>query len=318
MSLPYPATTTRFNLHRGLAMSVADIWKGRTKKVVQITTDTVTVIGEFHKKDGVPNQDTSFSLMLPGKRLATPKGPRALVTADGIFAIGVFDGHGDDGHVASKMASEVAQQTLSRLFSSDYTQGRIEHYLKLTFEVMSNTLAEHPCSEDSGTTATIAIVYDSEVVIAHCGDSCGLFMSCENAGARARSRYVTQMHRPALEPEAERIKSAGGLLIDGYVVDKETKKKGIAVTRTIGDTDMQKNGCISVPEVMSLALEPTDIAITLATDGLWDCDGLTVRDVLTDVKTGDGDPVEINRLLLGHTLPAGPSDDCTVVTMVLS
>lgn len=297
-------------------MSVADIWKAKAQKVFKITTSEVTKTGALHEKDGVPNQDASFSLMWPGKRLATPKGRRPAATANGIFAIGVFDGHGDDGHTASKIASEVAQQTLSRLFTSSYNKGKVEDYLKLTFEVMSNRLDEHACAVDNGTTATIAIVYDSVVVIAHCGDSCGLLISSQNDSARARSRHVTPMHRPSLELEAERIKVAGGLIVEGYVVDKETKKKGIAISRTIGDRDMHKNGCISVPEIETLPLEPTDIAIVIASDGLWDCEGLTVRNALEAVKTGNFDPAMINRLLLNYALPSGPSDDCTIATMV--
>lgn len=297
-------------------MGVTNIWKSKLRRRRKVRANKVTKTGALHEKDGVPNQDSSFIILWPGKRLATPKGPRSLATAAGIFMIGIFDGHGDDGHTASELASEVAQRTLKRLFSSDYKRGKIHHYLRLTFEIMSHTLNNHPCSEDSGTTASIAVVYDSEVVLAHCGDSCGLVISSENEGACARARFVTPMHRTAFETEADRIKLAGGILMDGYVVDKETKKKGIAVTRTIGDRDMHKNGCISEPEIQVLELKPTDIAITLATDGLWDCDGLVVRDVLTAAKDGDGDPTAINKLLLEHALPSGPSDDCTIATMV--
>ncbi len=45
---------------------------------------------------------------------------------------------------------------------------------------------------------------------------------------------------------------------------------GIAVTRSFGDVDMAVNGCISEPEIKTIALSKRDRAIVIATDGLWD------------------------------------------------
>lgn len=282
-----------------------------------MVSDAVTTVGTLHVGDNTPNQDASFTMICPGARLASKKGDPGKATTNGIYGVGVFDGHGDDGHTASAIACKLAKETLTRLFTSDYKHGKIDHYLRLTFEIMSNALDEHPCSEDSGTTATIAIVYDSEVVIAHCGDSCGLVVSATgSAAARPRARYVTPMHRTAYETEAERIRKAGGLVMEGYVVDKETKRKGIAVTRTLGDRDMHKNGCTSCPEIYSMRLLPTDTAIVLASDGLWDCEGVLVRDVLTAVSDCEYDPVILNQSLLRLATATGPSDDCTIGSLV--
>jgi serine/threonine protein phosphatase PrpC len=283
----------------------------------QVVADAVTTIGTLHDGDKVPNQDASFTLLSPGARLQSAKPRPGRATSNGIYGIGVFDGHGDDGHTASKIACQLAKDTLQRLFTSDYKHGKIEHYLRLTFEIMSNALNAHPCSEDSGTTATIAIVYDGEIVIAHCGDSCGLVVSASGAAAtRPNARYVTPMHRTAYERESARIKESGGLMLEGYVVDKVTKRKGIAVTRTLGDRDMRKNGCIPLPEIRKMALHPTDTAITVATDGLWDCEGLVVRHVLEAVEKSGLDPARINQKLLSLATATGPSDDCTIATLV--
>lgn len=282
-----------------------------------VASDAVTTIGSLHVSDKTPNQDASFTMMFPGARLASKKGNPGKATVNGIYGVGVFDGHGDDGHTASEIACKLAKETLSRLFTSDYEHGKVDHYLRLTFEIISNALDAHPCSEDSGTTATIAIVYDSEIVIAHCGDSCGLVVSASGSAAtRPKARYVTPMHRTAYEREAQRIKKAGGLIMEGYVVDKVTKRKGIAVTRTLGDRDMHRNGCTPLPEIQVVKLLPTDTAIVLATDGLWDCEGVLVRDVLHAVSDGQYDPVRINQTLLNIATATGPSDDCTIGALV--
>jgi serine/threonine protein phosphatase PrpC len=300
-------------------MLLSELLHPAPRRKFAVSADALTVIGSLHTADGVPNQDASFTMTWPGVGLASRKrqGRSPGATTDGIYGIGVFDGHGDAGHTASRMACQLAKETLNRLFTSDYRDGRVEHYVRLTFEILSNALDAHPCSEDSGTTATIAIVHDSEVVIGHCGDSCGLLISSGSAGARGTARYVTPMHRTAYETERARIDRAGGLVMEGYVVDKETKNKGISVTRTLGDRDMHKNGCISIPEIQVLKLLPTDRAISVATDGLWDCEGVVVRDVLEAVRQGAKDPAAVNQLLMNLTTPSGPSDDCTIATMVL-
>lgn len=298
-------------------MVFGGLLKTPARKQFTVTADTVTKTGALHESDKIPNQDMSFTMLQPRSRLAAKKGPPGPATTQGIYSVGVFDGHGDDGHTASKIACDVAKKTLRRLFECDNEHGKIEDYLRLTFQLMSNELNAHPCSIDSGTTATIAVVYDSEIVIAHCGDSCGLVISASGAAARKpQARHVTDMHRPESFDERQRIEAAGGLVMEGYVVDKVTKRKGIAVTRTLGDRDMHKSGCTSEPVISTLQLQPTDTAITLATDGLWDCEGVVVQDVMDAVKAGDLDPTHINQSLLDTAAATGPSDDCTIATLV--
>lgn len=295
-------------------MGVVDLFRPKPRRKFDITAEVTTVTGSLHENDQVPNQDRAFRLLFPGKRLAAKKGIPGLASCDGIFVMGVFDGHGEEGHKASALACSFAQETLQKLFSSDYKDGNMQDYLRLTFELMSNLLFKDSCSDDSGTTATIAILYDSELVIGHVGDSCGIVIS-KNGYSRPNARHVTPMHRTIYPTEASRIESAGGLIIDGYVVDKETRRKGISVTRTLGDRDMHKNGCIAVPDIHVLRLDSNDICIILATDGLWDVEGLVVRDVLTAAQ--EHDALVINQLLLNQAMKSGPKDDCTIATMTL-
>lgn len=294
-------------------MGFFDLFRPKSRRKFNVAAEAVSVTGALHKADGVPNQDTSFTMLWPRKRLASRKGAPGQASCDGIFVVGVFDGHGDEGHTASALACTLAQESLTRLFLSDYKDGKMEDYLRLVFELMGNRLDKDPCSDDSGTTATIAIVYDSEVTVGHVGDSCGILISSKTGYSRPSARHVTPMHRTLYPTEAARIERAGGLIMDSYVVDKETKRKGISVTRTLGDRDMHKNGCISVPEIQTLRLEPSDIAIIVATDGLWDVEGFVVRDVLTAAQ--EQDPQVINQLLMNQATESGPADDCTIATL---
>lgn len=284
-----------------------------------ILSGTISHTGAMHKNDGIPNQDASFVLSFPcvcsPRKLERHCDQHALKS---IYAVGVFDGHGDDGHVASSLASESAQTTLKRLFSSDYRDAQVSDYLKLTFEIMANALNCHPCGKSSGTTATIAIVYKSEVTIGHVGDSCAVVLASHGFRNRFFARYISSMHRPDLETERERIKHAGGIIQGGYVVDKVAKNKGIAVTRTIGDIDMRKNGCISVPQIKTMPLLPSDRAIVLATDGLWDAEGVLLRDVFNALISSQNSPQKFTEALMNTASKSGPSDDCTIAALILS
>lgn len=97
-------------------------------------------------------------------------------------------------------------------------------------------------------------------------------------------------------------------------------RKGISITRTLGDNDMSVNGCISEPELSTLKLAHKDEAIVIASDGLWDAYRVNTRSVAQAVDESQGNPeLAADRLVrsAGMSSTNRPLDDCTIVVVAL-
>lgn len=91
------------------------------------------------------------------------------------------------------------------------------------------------------------------------------------------------------------------------------------MTRTLGDIDMHRYGCVSEPQVHSFRLDKDDSAVILATDGLWDLNAVSSRDLVQMASRRRGRNA---RHLCEDLMDAvgnvgGPLDDCTVVCLTL-
>lgn len=91
------------------------------------------------------------------------------------------------------------------------------------------------------------------------------------------------------------------------------------MTRTLGDRDMRKYGCISTPDITHLKLEETDLAVIVASDGFWDEQELTMQQVLDSVpRRIRHKPIELCHSLMNLvSILGGPTDDCTIVCLTL-
>lgn len=187
-----------------------------------ISSSYASVIGQMHLADDIPNQDSACTTMRPDVKafhtMRRRRNPRRL---PGVFLIGVFDGHGPQGEQASALASERMNFAIDRKLMDDQSAD-LETVVREAFEEVTAALNSAQCGTDSGTTASIAIVKDEQLVIANVGDSKVLLLS-DNGIGKVCSRYASPVHRPVNEDEAARIAAAGGRVLEGYVVDKEQK-----------------------------------------------------------------------------------------------
>lgn len=95
----------------------------------------------------------------------------------------------------------------------------------------------------------------------------------------------------------------------------------LAVTRTLGDKDMRESGCISEPDVTTLQLGRRDMAIVLATDGLWDAGhgAIRVADVANAISRVRPDPPSACTALINLVnATGGNEDDCTVAVIFVA
>ncbi|KAF7806764.1 protein phosphatase 2C 50-like [Senna tora] len=114
--------------------------------------------------------------------------------------------------------------------------------------------------ETIGSTAVVAILSQTHIIVANCGDSRAVLYRGKEAIP------LSNDHKPNREDEWTRIEAAGGRVIhwNGYRV-----LGVLAVSRSIGDKYL-KPWIIPEPEVKFVVREKNDECLILASDGLWD------------------------------------------------
>ncbi|KAF9612579.1 hypothetical protein IFM89_002175 [Coptis chinensis] len=205
---------------------------------------------------------------------------------------GVYDGHGgsqvanycrDRMHSALIEEIEILKQGLSNGSTRDdwkmqWEKALINCFLKVDDEVGGKVsrgggdgISEPVASETVGSTAVVAVICSSHIIVANSGDS--------------RAVLCRGKEPMALEDEYARIEAAGGKVIqwNGHRVFGV-----LAMSRSIGDRYL-KPWIIPDPEVTFVPRVKEDECLILASDGLWD--------VMTNEEVCD---VARRRILLWH------------------
>ncbi|CAH9118506.1 unnamed protein product [Cuscuta europaea] len=114
--------------------------------------------------------------------------------------------------------------------------------------------------ETAGSTAVVAVISSSHIVVANCGDSRAVLYRGKEAMA------LSIDHKPNRKDEYTRIEASGGKVIqwNGHRVFGV-----LAMSRAIGDRYL-KPWIIPEPEVMFIPRAREDECLVLASDGLWD------------------------------------------------
>ncbi|XP_006654873.2 protein phosphatase 2C 53 [Oryza brachyantha] len=214
---------------------------------------------------------------------------------------GVYDGHGGvqvANHCRQRIhtllteelrrAEEDARGTdLSRVESKKlWEKAFVDCFSRVDAEVGGNAAAGvQPVAPDTvGSTAVVAVVCSSHIIVANCGDSRAVL-------CRAKQPLPLSLdHKPNREDEYARIEAQGGKVIqwNGYRV-----LGVLAMSRSIGDKYL-KPYIIPVPEVTVVARARDDDCLILASDGLWD--------VMSNEEVCDA---ARKRILLWHKKNAG-------------
>ncbi|KAG7988691.1 hypothetical protein I3843_03G200400 [Carya illinoinensis] len=232
---------------------------------------------------------------------------------------GVYDGHGGSQvanycherlHLALVEEIESTKRSLcdgsiGNSWQDLWKKAIFNCFLKVDAEVGgvqgnngSNTEASEATSkpitpETVGSTAVVAILCSTHLIVANCGDSRAVL-------CRGKAPIPLSVdHKPNREDEYARIETAGGKIIQwfGFRVFSV-----LATSRSIGDRYL-KPWIIPDPEVMLIPRNKEDECLILASDGLWD--------VMTNEEVCD---VARKRILVwhkkhGNTLPAKSGRD---------
>ncbi|KAK7329666.1 hypothetical protein VNO77_23839 [Canavalia gladiata] len=200
---------------------------------------------------------------------------------------GVYDGHGGfqvANYCQERLHSvlieeiEAAQSSLAEINGRDDWQDHwkkafINCFQKVDDEVGgigagnsgnnsggSESTIEPIAPETAGSTAVVAILSQTHIIVANCGDSRAVLYRGKEA------MPLSSDHKPNREDEQARIEAAGGRVIHwkGYRV-----LGVLAMSRSIGDRYL-KPWIIPEPEVNIVHREKNDECLILASDGLWD------------------------------------------------
>ncbi|XP_031102292.1 protein phosphatase 2C 50-like [Ipomoea triloba] len=187
---------------------------------------------------------------------------------------GVYDGHGgsqvanychDRIHAALAeeleiIMAELNDENAKHNCQEQWTRAFSNCFLKVDAEVGGQGGHEPVAPETVGTTAVVAIVCSSHIIVANCGDSRAVL--CRGKEPMA----LSVDHKPNREDEYARIEAAGGKVIqwNGHRVFGV-----LAMSRSIGDRYL-KPWIIPDPEVMFIPRTKDDDCLILASDGLWD------------------------------------------------
>lgn len=232
-------------------------------------------------QDGEPL--SSLNIGYACKKGLKPESPNqddfCILCADTACIYGVFDGHGPYGHDVSNYVQEALPRLLthSNLFEMD-PEGAFHDAFQL---------AQRACTQPeegqggtcldctlSGTTATVTLVRDGYLYVAHVGDSRAVLARSVNGQLLCED--LTVDHRPTLKSEKERIQTAGGQVrrLEGDLQPRVFLAgkiyPGLAITRSIGDMVGTMAGVVCAPSVQTLRIEPDCQFVLLCSDGVWE------------------------------------------------
>ncbi|KAM5579480.1 protein phosphatase 2C 16 [Rosa sericea] len=142
----------------------------------------------------------------------------------------------------------------------DEIGGKVSRGITGSNEDASGSSFEPVAAETVGSTAVVALVCSSHIIVANCGDSRAVL-------CRGKQPVPLSVdHKPNREDEYARIEASGGKVIqwNGHRVFGV-----LAMSRSIGDRYL-KPWIIPDPEVMIVPRARDDEFLILASDGLWD------------------------------------------------
>lgn len=197
---------------------------------------------------------------------------------------GIFDGHGDEGHLISAflkkyiedyfsknvslLNSRTLQEIYNVLIANNYNLIR-QLFLKVDKELKRCSLEFN--AYNSGSTCLLLIQIGNKILCANVGDSRAIMVTFQ--------RIIIPLsidHKPELPEEQSRIEKCGGIVMKDedngpFRVWKENKNyPGLAMSRSLGDFDAKLVGVIPDPDVLEFTLDGNSKYIILASDGIWE------------------------------------------------
>jgi serine/threonine protein phosphatase PrpC len=211
------------------------------------------------------NQDRAF-IIIP----TTTSSPSSSVSWS---ALGVMDGHGDQGHY---VAEYVRQQLMDRFvhhFSStslSFEPVPMKAYLTQMFVSIDATIPER-YGRRGGATTSVVLQIQNHLYFINVGDSYSFLMAVSYTSTKQSSNttttttkvlYQTKPHKPDDPEECARLERVNGVTVKSdheneearvwYRSETDGRTYGLAMSRAMGDHDA--NGILAIPTIDVLDL----------------------------------------------------------------
>lgn len=237
-----------------------------------------------------------------------------------VFA--VFDGHGPHGHLVSQFLVKYFTNFFKNNPQIKKCHKEMEIYNLLihsNYKILRNsiTLSEEKLKEQkdinleqSGSTCCIIIQINQKIICLNIGDSRAILLT---EVIREDILNLSTDHKPDLKKELERIKKYGGVvqkkIYEGGISDgpfrvwtnSKLESPGLALSRSIGDTDATKLGVLAEPEFILKTIKSNMKFVVIASDGVWEllsnknvCDIIKPFYISGDVKGGAEELIKVS------------------------
>ena len=226
--------------------------------------------------------------------------------------IGVFDGHGREGHLVSEYIKKYFTDYFAdkkRFFGKKdpslllcpNPQFIYKHLTSNNNKVITHCFdnlekeIEHSKieTEFSGATCDVVIRIVRKLLILNVGDSRSILVYKSKLTKEYITEQLTTDHNPMIVEEKERIIAKNGE-IHPYSDDINCNSNpplrvwvsgenypGIAITRSIGDVIAKKIGVVHTPEIRERLLKGNECFLITASDGVWEyLDNEKVKDIV--------------------------------------
>ena len=257
--------------------------KEKEKKIYIKKLESLSIAGRNEQKITKINQDTFFI-------------EKKVNGVDNFNILGVLDGHGENGHFASKFVksfiinqikshplikNEKDPQKIYSTIISDGYQILANIYLDADVKIQHQ---DFDCSR-SGTTCIIIIQLLEHIICANTGDSRAIIVFDQDSNLFKSKIYPLSYDcKPELPNEKKRIEESGGVVEKAYYSDDEDGEfsgpyrvwakgedyPGLAMSRSIGDFDAKKVGVIPNPQIVEYKIDKSSKYFVIASDGIWE------------------------------------------------
>ena len=210
---------------------------------------------------------------------------------------GVLDGHGENGHFASQFVSRYVIHRIKNhplIKKLDEPKEIYNSLISNGYEIIANAYLDadvqilkekFDCSR-SGTTIVLVIQLEEHIICANTGDSRAIAIFDDNFEDNLMDSKIYPLSydcKPELPNEEKRINEYGGVVEKAYYSDDEDDEyipfrvwakgedfPGLAMSRSIGDTDAKKVGVIPNPQIVEYTIDYFSKYILIASDGIWE------------------------------------------------
>ena len=204
-----------------------------------------------------------------------------------IFA--VLDGHGDNGHIISQLASKYLikkfisitkdfndVESIYNFFKKSEYQKIINIFLEIDKEIINKTNFDISLS---GSTCVFVLQLGEHIICANIGDSRAILIYDENG--QNKIFELSHDSKPDVPEERRRIELVGGVVdqikdengerTGPYrVYMKNSELPGLAMSRSFGDKKAKSCGVIPFPDIIEYNLKWNIKYMVICSDGVWE------------------------------------------------